>query len=158
MSRITGSARKTCFGTALLAGALLLSGCSFFQNADGACSDVKEVVDAVPPTSPDDTGVEIMPRLDRQIEAGRAAQGVFADAEAPADFQDAWTGMIGALEEDREAWQSVTPWKGAPGTDMIGVLQLGAAKQKVDDAKNALNAAADRHGFASCGSAIDWRY
>ncbi|MEU5847075.1 hypothetical protein [Saccharopolyspora shandongensis] len=34
----------------------------------------------------------------------------------------------------------------------------GSAKQKVDDAKNALNALADRHGFASCGSAIDWRY
>ncbi|MFI0466254.1 hypothetical protein ACH347_19435 [Saccharopolyspora sp. 5N102] len=51
-----------------------------------------------------------------------------------------------------------TALKGAPGTDMIGVLQLGAAEQKADDAKNALNAAADRHGFATCGSAIDWRY
>ncbi|MEU6266871.1 hypothetical protein [Saccharopolyspora shandongensis] len=128
------------------------------QSANGACSDVKEVVDAVPPTKPDDTGVEIMPRLDEPIAAAREAQGVFADAEVPADFQDSWNGMTEALQEDREAWQSVTPWKGAPGTDMIGVLQLGSAKQKVDDAKNALNAAADRHGFASCGSAIDWRY
>ncbi|MEV0697081.1 hypothetical protein AB0I53_04055 [Saccharopolyspora sp. NPDC050389] len=163
MSRINrngfaGNARTTCVGAALLAGSLFLSGCSLFQSTDSACSDVKEVVEALPPTNPDDTGVEIMPRIDQQIAAAREAQGVFADAEVPAEFQDAWTGMIGALEENREAWQAVTPWKGAPGTEMIGVLELGSVKQKADDAKNSLNAAADRHGFASCGTAINWQY
>jgi hypothetical protein len=142
----------------LLSGVLLLTGCSFFQSANGACASVQEVVNSLPPADRSDTGVEIMPRIDEELDAAREAQRVFADADVPADFQEAWTRMIGALEENRTTWQDVTPWKGVPGTQMIGVLRLSDAKSKGDEAKNSLNAAADKHGFANCGSAINWQY
>ncbi|MFC4013497.1 hypothetical protein ACFOY2_40155 [Nonomuraea purpurea] len=134
---------------------MVLAGCWSGQGANDACLDVRKVAASFPHIKPDDSGTTIIPRIDEELAAAREAQRTFAD-DVPPDFRNAWARMIDALQANRKAWQDATPWKGAPGTDMIGVLNLGEAK--ADEAKKALDAVADKHGFDYCGTAISWQY
>ncbi|MFD2468895.1 hypothetical protein [Amycolatopsis silviterrae] len=136
---------------------LLLSGCSSVQDTvNDACSDVKDVVNAVPKFGdPTHAGVTV-PALTKQIEAAQKAQQAFERADV--GFRGSWERMIKALQE------SVTAWKGwdnksRPGaSDMYFMLRLGDAKKGVDEAKGALNAAAGKSGFTECGERIQWKY
>lgn len=147
-------------GAVLAAVVVSLVGCSSpstQEATNGACSDVKEVVDKQPKLGGDDDGTKFIPAIDKELDAARDAQGDFADADAAADFVGAWKKMVGAMEENRKAWKTVTPWRGAPGTDLVGVLGLAEASSKVDTAKKSLNAAAKKRGYTTCAS-IKWQY
>lgn len=137
-----------------------LAGCSspsVQEATNGACSDVKEVVDKQPKLGGDDGGTKFIPAMDKELDAARDAQDDFADAGSAADFVVAWKKMVGAMEENRKAWKTVTPWRGARGTELVGALGLAAASSKVDTAKKSLNAAAKKRGYTTCAG-IKWQY
>lgn len=98
--------RITAGGTAL-AFTLGLTGCATPQDkTNDACADVKDVVNALPAVAGDDGAKEIVPRLDRQIDAAAKADQAFADAGADAAFRTAWQHLTKALRDDRAAWQT----------------------------------------------------
>jgi hypothetical protein len=144
----------------LVSAGLSLTGCSSpspQERINDACADVKKVVDAQRKLGPDDNGTAFIPVIDKEYAAARKAQAHFAAANAAADFTAAWNNMLSAMWGNRKAWQNVTPWRGAPGTEMIGTLNLAEAKTKLDEAKKSLNAAAHKHEYTTC-AAITWQY
>jgi outer membrane murein-binding lipoprotein Lpp len=137
---------------------LLLVGCaSSDDKISGACSTVKDVASSLPAITDDDGAHEIVPMIDKELAAAGTADQSFADNGASAAFKTAWKQMIGALRNDRKAWNdSLGPR--APGGDMVVALGLAQYKTEVDNAKSKLNAAAGSAGYPECGNTIAWRY
>ncbi|MET7995065.1 hypothetical protein ABZU76_29630 [Amycolatopsis sp. NPDC005232] len=154
--------RLIAAGGAALALALGLSGCASPQDkTNDACADVKDVVNALPEVAGDDGAKEIVPRLDRQIDAAAKADQAFGDAGADAAFRAAWQHLNATLRDDRKAWQDPLTGTGAPpgpGSDMVIAMNLAGFKAAVDGARTDLGAAATKAGYPGCGDAITWRY
>ncbi|SDM65648.1 hypothetical protein [Allokutzneria albata] len=143
----------------VLASALLLGGCASVQDkVNGACSDVKDVVNAVPEFADRTHAGVTVPALGKQIEVAQAAGRTFEVAGADADFRAAWEKMINALQENATAWKGWDNKTRPRGSDMYFMVMFAKAEKEADEAKGALDTAAGKSGFTECGDAIRWRY
>ncbi|MCP3802359.1 hypothetical protein NLX83_24115 [Allokutzneria sp. A3M-2-11 16] len=144
---------------AVLASALVLGGCASAQDKiNGACSQVEDVVNAVPKfADPTHAGVTV-PALEKQIEAAQTASKTFEDAGADTDFRAAWERMVKALQERVTAWKGWDNKTRPRGSDMYFMVMFAKTKTDADEAKGALTAAAAKSSLTECGDAIQWRY